>query len=124
MTKLSTAFLDEIFPASRTDAFFDALFGDAEEGAYDIVLRRRAEREDAAELAFELHGRPGKCLACNLTYGLPGVFRRHPIINAAGVAAAVAEKMGWADFSWELGSTREESRDLHWIPFRVAKKAG
>ena len=28
--------LRELFPQERTDAFFDALFGDASEGAYDI----------------------------------------------------------------------------------------
>ena len=33
---LEQSFLESIFPAERTDAFFDALFGGAEEGAYDI----------------------------------------------------------------------------------------
>ena len=88
---LDKAFLDSVFPPERTEAFFDALFGGAEEGAYDIVLVCRSEGEGKAELAFELHQRPGKCLACNLTYGLPQVFQRHPVLNVAGVARAVAE---------------------------------
>ena len=81
---LDKAFLESVFPPERTEAFFDALFGGAEEGAYDIVLVCRSEGEGKAELAFELHQRPGKCLACNLTYGLPQVFQRHPILNVAG----------------------------------------
>ena len=95
---LDKAFLESVFPPERTEAFFDALFGGAEEGAYDIVLVCRSEGEGKAELAFELHQRPGKCLACNLTYGLPQVFQRHPILNVAGVARAVAEKLGWPIF--------------------------
>lgn len=30
--------LNDLFPIQRTNDFFDALFGDAEEGAYDIRL--------------------------------------------------------------------------------------
>jgi hypothetical protein len=33
---LDKAFLESVFPPERTEAFFDALFGGAEEGAYDI----------------------------------------------------------------------------------------
>ena len=92
MATLDQAFLDEIFPAQRTDDFFDALFGGAEEGAYDIRLVCRNVTPVRAQLAFELRQRPGKCLVCNLTYGLPQVFQRHPVLNVAGVAKAVAEK--------------------------------
>ena len=77
---------------------------------------------EAPELAFELHQRPGKCLVCNLTYGLPQVFQRHPVLNVAGVARAVAEKLGWAASSpWKLGSTQEKSRELHCIPFVIER---
>ena len=38
MQDLDQSFLDKIFPASRADEFFDALFGGAEDGAYDIGL--------------------------------------------------------------------------------------
>lgn len=112
-------FLKELFPPERTDEFFDALFGGAEDGAYDIVLTLRKITESAVEMAFELHQRPGKCLVCSLTYGLSAVFKRHPVINASGLAAKIASRMGWEKFNWTIGSTREESRVLHWIPFRV-----
>ena len=69
-----------------------------------------------------LHQRPGKCLVCSLTYGLSTVFRKHPVIDAAGTAAKVAEKMGWDNFEWSIGATQEESSALHWIPFQVKKK--
>ena len=91
MATLDQAFVDEIFPAQRTDDFFDALFGGAEEGAYDIRLVCRNVTPVRAQLAFELRQRPGKCLVCNLTYGLPQVFQRHPVLNVAGVAKAVAD---------------------------------
>ena len=90
---LDKAFLESVFPPERTEAFFDALFGGAEEGAYDIVLVCRSEGEGKAELAFELHQRPGKCLACNLTYGLPQVFQRHPILWAGPATRSAG---GWA----------------------------
>ena len=31
--------LNDLFPIQRTNDFFDALFGDAEEGAYDVWWR-------------------------------------------------------------------------------------
>ena len=31
--------LNDLFPIQRTNDFFDALFGDAEEGAYDVYIR-------------------------------------------------------------------------------------
>lgn len=120
--KIDEGFLKEIFPPQRTDEFFEALFGGAEEGAYDIVLAPRGESDTAVEMAFELHQRPGKCLVCSLTYGLSGVFKRHPIINVKGVAAAIAERKGWTSHDWLVGSTHEESSKMHWIPFRVVKK--
>lgn len=120
---LDKAFLASVFPAERTEAFFDALFGGAEEGAYDIVLVCRSEAAGAVELAFELHQRPGKCLACNLTYGLPQVFQRHPVLDVAGVVRAVAEKLGWPADSvrWRLGHTEEISRSLHVIPLYLER---
>ena len=115
---LDQTFLDKIFPAGRADEFFDALFGGAEEGAYDIGLVCRSVEPQKARLAFELRQRPGKCLVCNLTYGLPQVFQRHPILNVAGVASAVAQELGWPaeSVNWKLGHTEEVSRELHVIP--------
>lgn len=78
MQNLDQTFLDKIFPAGRADEFFDALFGGAEEGAYDIGLVCRSVEPQKAKLAFELRQRPGKCLACNLTYGLPRFFSGTP----------------------------------------------
>ena len=121
MQDLDQSFLDKIFPASRADDFFDALFGGAEEGAYDIGLVCRGVEAQKAKLAFELRQRPGKCLACNLTYGLPQVFQRHPVLNVAGVARDVAAHLGWPAEStkWKLGHTEEVNRELHIIPLVV-----
>lgn len=121
MQDLDQSFLDKIFPTSRADDFFDALFGGAEEGAYDIGLVCRGVEPQKAKLAFELRQRPGKCLACNLTYGLPQVFQRHPILNVAGVARDVAAHLGWPAEStkWKLGHTEEVNRELHVIPLVV-----
>ena len=41
--------LTDLFPPQRTDDFFDALFGDAEEGAYDIRLTLDPEDSDDGE---------------------------------------------------------------------------
>lgn len=109
------------FPPERADDFFEALFGGAEDGAYDISLRFVDAQGDTYEFAFDLTQRPGKCLACNLTYGLPQVFSRHPILNVKGVAEAVAGTLGKdpAAVKWELRPTREHSAALHSIPFVV-----
>lgn len=123
MSRYGDIFTDEklrtIFPPERTDAFFEALFGDAEEGSYDIELGFSGERDATLDFELRLIQRPGKCLACNLTYGLPQVFSRHPVINVGGIADAVAEAAGGGSASWELGNTREMSRELHVIPLTV-----
>jgi len=122
MTCLSQETLDKIFPADRTDAFFEALYGGAEEGAYDIRLICENIADGAAHMAFELNRRPSKCLKCSLTYGLPAVFQRHPIINMAGIANAVARTLGWGScITWKLGATREISDEQHLVPFSITK---
>lgn len=119
---LDQAFLDSIFPRGRADEFFDALYGGAEEGAYDIALVAKKIEPDRADLAFELRQRPGKCLRCNLTYGLPQVFQRHPILAVAKVASEIAAKLGFGDnYKWELGETLDKGPELHEIPFVVQK---
>ncbi|MDR2487986.1 MAG: pancreas/duodenum homeobox protein 1 [Desulfovibrio sp.] len=112
---------DSVFHPGRADEFFDALFGGAEEGAYDISLRFVEQRGDTYEFAFDLRQRPGKCLACNLTYGLPQVFSRHPVLNVKGVVEAVASAIGKSSdgLTWKLGATRELSSDLHAIPLLI-----
>ncbi len=114
-TIITQDFLDSLLPPEKSDAFFDALYGDASEGAYDIRLEPVSFSSDRIVLAFNLNQRPGKCLVCSLTYGLPNVFSRHPLINIKGMV----EKMGDAGVqvkSWRLGDTQENSSVLHIIP--------
>jgi len=115
--------MDEIFPADRADQFFEALFGDASEGAYDISLVFIEHRASDNSLFFELHltQRPGCCLACNLTHGLPTVFSRHPIININGVVAEIDKRMGDSASckEWQLGSTNSVSSALHTLPLTI-----
>jgi hypothetical protein len=109
-----------LFPADRSNEFFDALFGDASEGAYDIELNYKGANGDFMEFEFLLKQRPGKCLACNLTYGLPQVFSRHPVINVKKLASDLASEAGLkGDAEWKLGTTKEISRSLHIIPLRI-----
>ena len=113
----------QLFPKTRSDEFFEALFGDASEGAYDICLEF-AGTPNPKTYNFELHlkQRPGKCLVCNLTYGLPEVFSRHPGLNIKGLAAELADKLGYTpeQVSWKLGATKSISNALHIIPFIVS----
>ncbi len=111
----------ELFPKERTDQFFEALFGDVNEGAYDIYLTFIKQEGDTLHFEFQLQQRPGKCLSCSLTYGLPRVFQRHPIINIKSLVARIENlldsKARCAD--WELGRTRDDSPQRHAIPFRI-----
>lgn len=111
--------LRTLFPENRTNDFFEALFGDAEEGSYDIELGYAGDDGSALNFELRLNQRPGKCLACNLTYGLPQVFSRHPIINVQGIADSVAETTGAGAATWELGATREVTKQLHVIPLMI-----
>lgn len=118
--------LDKIFPADRADRFFEALFGDAEEGAYDIHLVYRGAANDRIGFEFHLKQRAGKCLACNLTYGLPDVFLRHRVIDVADVVRQIDSMMtnGKKCKEWKLGRTQEISRALHVIPLTIDLVAG
>ncbi|WP_243544131.1 pancreas/duodenum homeobox protein 1 [Pseudodesulfovibrio tunisiensis] len=119
-TVFSAEWLAELFPPSRADEFFEALFGGAEEGSYDIELAYSGARGNTLDFEFRLRQRPGKCLACSLTYGLPQVFSRHPIINASGLARQIAERSGMeGEPSWQLDATRELSRTVHSVPFTI-----
>jgi hypothetical protein len=119
----SQDFLAHVFPPERTDAFFDALFGDPKEGAYDIRLSFLSGSEVLLNFAFELHQRGNACLACNLTHGLPHVFKRHPVINVDGLSKELARRAGWEDgaWDWHIGDTVEVSRALHIVPLQLAK---
>lgn len=120
--KLNQAELDKIFPASKTDEFFEAIYGGAEEGAYDIVLTAHEIGPDQADMAFELRRREGQCLKCNLTYGLPEVFKRHPVLNLDGIAKDLSQILGWETKpSWEVHPVQEIDDNLHIIPFTVRR---
>jgi hypothetical protein len=119
----SDEILAEIFPPTRADEFFEALFGDADEGAFDITLKFAEHDQDNSRLHFELHltERPDKCLACNLTFGMPDVFARHPIIDMNGVVKDIERVIGGPVKcgDWQLGHTRTVSNSLHVIPLAI-----
>ena len=124
-TTLQTIFTPDtllrLFPKERTNEFFDALFGDANEGAYDIELGYRGLKGSELVMELRLHERPGRCLACNLTQGLPQVFSRHPIINLNRLVDDIGELLrGQARCtSWSLGHTDQQSRSLHVVPLKI-----
>ena len=113
--------LNRLFPEDLTDEFFDALFGDSKEGAYDIRLAYSGSQADRLTFELQLHQRQGKCLACNLTYGLPTVFSRHPIINLSGLVANIEKILDGKIHlqQWSLGRTQEVSKNLHVIPLYI-----
>jgi len=115
--------LARLFPPTRADQFFAALFGDASEGAYDIHLAYQGHEPALDRLRFDLTltERPGRCLACNLTYGLPEVFSRHPVINLKGLIAEIDTLLGAAATctTWKLGATQAISKGLHTIPLTI-----
>ena len=116
LEKIATQdFLDTLLPPEKSDQFFEALYGDASEGAYDIRLECLSVTQDRVVLAFNLIQRPGKCLVCNLTYGLPSVFQRHPLIDIKGMVGKI-EAAGLKISEWRLGETEENSPSLHLIP--------
>lgn len=113
--------LQELFPKDRANDFFEALFGDSDEGAYDIELAYDGVNGDNLTMVLKLHERPGCCLACNLTQGLPQVFSRHPIINVAGIVAKVDEILGdnASCKDWSLGYTEQRQKEMHIIPINI-----
>lgn len=113
--------LEKIFPKNRSDNFFDALYGDPEEGAYDITLAFKGHSQNRLQFEFHLKERPGKCLACNVTYGLPQVLGRHPIINVKGLVQEIDKMLDGRSKcgEWRLGRTREVSRKLHVVPLTI-----
>ena len=118
--------LSNLLPPQRSDDFFEALYGDPAEGAYDISLLFKNYASDRKILSFEfqLHERPGKCLACNLTYGLPEVFSRHPVINIKGIIEKIESLLNTDAIceSWELGRTLTPKDNLHTIPMTIRLK--
>ncbi len=114
--------LQKLFPKKRSNDFFEALFGDASEGAYDIELAYGSINGNTLTMDLKLHERPGCCLVCNLTQGLPQVFSRHPIINVAGIVAEIDTLLG-EDASckeWSLGHTEQRQKSMHIIPINIS----
>ncbi len=115
--------LNEIFPEARANQFFEALYGDIQEGAYNIGLKFRKFDPENNRLHFdlELKERPGKCLACHLTYGLPEVFSRHPIINIRGLVIELENLLGdgFKLGHWSLGHTQSVTNALHTIELKI-----
>ncbi len=114
-------YLQKLFPQNRADEFFEALLGDADEGAYDISLAYQGCSARSIELELQLKERPGHCLACNLTQGLPAVFSRHPVININKVVETVNTDLNGAArcTDWSMGFTRQKSSGLHAIPLSI-----
>ena len=110
-----------LFPADRADRFFEALFGDAREGAYDIRLEFDGVEDNQLRFLFHLSERPGKCLSCSLTYGLPHVFSRHPVINVAGLVHDIDQLLDGSHRcgNWEIGRTIEFDRNNHAVPLTI-----
>ena len=117
----STATIKQLFPQNLADQFFDALYGDPSEGAYNIGLLFKEHKGNSLIFEFQLTQRPGKCLRCNLTYGLPEVFSRHPIIDVRGLVQKIDEHLNGRGkcIDWKLGRTREVSDNLHVIPLVI-----
>jgi hypothetical protein len=115
-------YLQQMFPKERTNDFFEALLGDAEEGAYDISLGYIGCNGKTLSMEVRLRERPGHCLACNLTQGLPAVFSRHPIINIAGIVTEVEKALAGAARcgDWSLGYTQQKSAGIHAIPLTIS----
>jgi hypothetical protein len=119
----SQGVLARLFPRERANQFFEAVYGGAEEGAFDITLVFREFLPDTSELQFELQleERPGKCLACNLTYGLPEVFAVHPVIDLKGLVKKIQELIGdpVKCAIWTVHPTQTLSDHLHRIPLTI-----
>jgi hypothetical protein len=117
--------LRNLFPEEKADLFFDAMYGDVSEGAYDIELSLDGLKSNRLEFHFNLRRRPEKCLACNLTYGLPHVFSRHPLIDTQGLVNGIEKILNGIAIckEWDLHETLEISSDLHVIPLIIKVQA-
>jgi len=123
---ITDEFLSSLFPPGRADEFFEALYGGAEAGAFDIGLRTAGfnKQNNTLIIEFVLTERPGHCMACNLTYGLPQVFQRHPIINLSGIIEEIDKKLkpDWSVEEWQIGSTQVLDPKVNTIPVFIKLK--
>ena len=118
----TTKKMTELFPKERSNDFFEALFGDASEGAYDISLSFNSASDKELHFDLNLNQRPGCCLVCSLTQGLPNVFTRHPLINIQGVVDKIDELLGDSATcgEWQLQNTIGHSSKHHVIPLVIS----
>jgi len=116
--------LKDLLPPQLSNDFSVALYGDAAEGAYDINLSFTDYDSEQKKLFFELqlHERPGKCLACNLTYGLPEVLSCHPLLNIKGMVEKIESLLGGETkvSGWKLGITQTPAASMHAIPLTIS----
>ncbi|OAQ21560.1 hypothetical protein [Thermosulfurimonas dismutans] len=119
---LSPEAIQALLPRERIEAFFEAFYF-GEEPAYDLALALGAfdKERKFIRLELQLKARPGKCLACNLTWGLPKVFEKHPALDLKGVVAELEKLLpdSLKVRHWELGPTEEINPDLHVIPLLI-----
>ncbi|MFW6004839.1 MAG: pancreas/duodenum homeobox protein 1 [Desulfonatronovibrionaceae bacterium] len=113
--------LAELFPPEKSRSFFEAFYGDAEDSHFDLRLSFERADDNALYFRFQLIERPGKCLACNLTYGLPHVLERHPVVNLPGLVQNIlqAAEIRHPDPVWRLGQTIQTAASLHEIPLII-----
>jgi hypothetical protein len=115
--------LENLLPLQLSNDFFEALYGDVDEGAYNISLSFIDYDSGQKKMSFELqlHERPDKCLACNLTYGLPEVFSCHPLLNIKGMVKKIESLLGEEVkiTGWELGQTQTPAASMHAIPLII-----
>jgi len=112
--------LKQLLPPERIEAFFEAFYF-GEEPAYHLQLGWGESTEGLVRLELQLHARPGKCLACNLTWGLPQVLEKHPLLNLDKTVQDFEKLLpqGHKVKKWYLGHTEERSPELHVIPLLI-----
>ena len=76
-TVLTKENLEKIFPRQRANDFFEALFGDADEGAYDIELAYR--EHNGSTLVMDLLLR--RLLDLGIRLARPGEFSERAFLN-------------------------------------------
>jgi len=120
--------LNELFPKGKDNEFFEAFYGGLEDGAFDINFSFESYNPDNSELVFgfNLKERPGKCMACNLTYGLPAVFEKSPIINLKAIINGINEMINphYEVNEFILGKTIPKAPKLNVIPLIIKLKNG
>ena len=119
MCAIDNTYLSELFPQEKGEAFFQNQYFGTTDAFFDITLVCEKETSQSVDLLFELHQRHGHSLS--QSYCLGKIFACNPDIDAAGIAAQIAQRKGWKKFTWKMGMTRELSNSLHGIPFTITE---